>query len=552
MKTKIQNLAKNSILMLSTFAAAISAHASADYGPAIWSPNCGQYYTSGNGHKFHVVHDMEGYYDSTLSYFRQCATQVSIHYCINGLTTGNNGAYDGPEGEITQMVAEANYAWHAYCWNTHSTGTEHEGFASNPAWYTEAMYQASAGLTRHIADKFGYAKDRNHVVSHGEGDYNFGNPGWGAWAGPNLGIDPYCMGGSRTDPGYYWDWTKYMNLINNTPPPPTFTPAPVMMNNPDGRLEIFAIGTDTALWHDWETGNNGPWSGWASFGGGGITQIAGGKHQGGRMEVFVMSSAGAVSSMYQSGSPLAWYGYQQYPGLSVSGITTATNADGRLEIFAIGSDTALWHQWETSNNGPWSGWVRFGGSGITQIAAGRHNDGRLEVFVVAGGVVSSMYQAGNPLAWYGFQQFPGTSVKCVTTANNPDGRLEVFAIGTDTALWHNWETANNGSWSGWWSFGGSGIVQIAGGKHLGGRLEVFCVNSAGSVSSMYQSGSPLTWNGFQQFGGSLTSIAVGNHNDGRMELFGRGKTDGKMYQNNEVSPNGAWSGWNSYFSNTFN
>ncbi|MGI8965039.1 MAG: N-acetylmuramoyl-L-alanine amidase, partial [Limisphaerales bacterium] len=511
---------------------------------------CGQYYTSGNGHKFHVVHDMEGYYDSVLSYFRQCSTQVSIHYCINGKATGYNGAYDGPEGEITQMTSDANYAWHAYCWNTHSTGTEHEGFASNPAWYTEAMYQASAGLTRNLANKFGYAKDRNHVVSHGEGDYDFGNPGWATWAGPNLGIDPKCMGGARTDPGYYWDWTKYMGMVNGTSS--TVSPSPAMINNPDGRLEIFAVGSDSALWHDWETGNNGPWSGWWSFGGSGITQIAAAKHADGRLETFVVAG-GAVSSMYQAGSPLAWYGYQPFSGLSVTAITTATNADGRLEIFAIGSDTALWHRWETSINGPWSGWSQLGGSGFTQIAAGRHQDGRLEIFMVgAAGAVSSMYQAGSPLAWYGFQQFPGGAVTRIAAANNADGRLEIFGVGTDTALWHNWEISNNGSWAGWWSFGGSGITQLTVGKHLGGRLEVFVLaGSGGAVSSMYQSGSPLAWYGFSQLGGSLTSLAVGNHNDGRMELFGRG-LDGKMYQMNEVSPNGVWSGgWNSYYSNTF-
>ncbi|MGI8967418.1 MAG: N-acetylmuramoyl-L-alanine amidase, partial [Limisphaerales bacterium] len=81
MKTKINTYLTYSALCFSALAAAMSAQGSADYGPAIWSPNCGQYYTSGNGHKFHVVHDMEGYYDSVLSYFRQCSTQVSIHYC---------------------------------------------------------------------------------------------------------------------------------------------------------------------------------------------------------------------------------------------------------------------------------------------------------------------------------------------------------------------------------------------------------------------------------------------------------------------------------------
>ena len=183
------------------------AQASTDYGPAIWHPICNaNWYTSGYGHKFHVIHDMEGYYASTVAWFDNCSmSSASVHYAINGKKDATS---DAPEGEITQLgVREANYAWHACCWNKHSTGTEHEGFASNPAWYTEAMYQASALLTRHLADKFGYAKDRNHIVGHGEKS----SSAWVTWANANLGINATCN--SHTDPGPNWDWSHYMALI---------------------------------------------------------------------------------------------------------------------------------------------------------------------------------------------------------------------------------------------------------------------------------------------------------------------------------------------------
>ena len=35
----------------------------------------------------------------------------------------------------------------------------------------------------------------------------------------------------------------------------------------DGRLEIFARGTDYALWHNWQVSPGGSWSGWNSLGG---------------------------------------------------------------------------------------------------------------------------------------------------------------------------------------------------------------------------------------------------------------------------------------------
>jgi hypothetical protein len=39
--------------------------------------------------------------------------------------------------------------------------------------------------------------------------------------------------------------------------------------NHDGRLEVFAVGKDHAMWHDWQTKpGSGPWSGWYSIHGG--------------------------------------------------------------------------------------------------------------------------------------------------------------------------------------------------------------------------------------------------------------------------------------------
>src|SRR5205807_9420195 len=153
----------------------------------------GHWYTTGNGHKFHVIHDMEGYYLSTISYFQNCNTQASVHYCVNGLQdTGT----DHPAGEITQMVLEAYYAWHVCCWNTWMWGTEHEGFASNPAWYTEAMYQASSGLQDHLASVGGFATDRNHIIGHNEHN----NANWRNWMAANYpSINTTCN--THTDPG---------------------------------------------------------------------------------------------------------------------------------------------------------------------------------------------------------------------------------------------------------------------------------------------------------------------------------------------------------------
>ncbi|MGI8965038.1 MAG: N-acetylmuramoyl-L-alanine amidase, partial [Limisphaerales bacterium] len=114
MKTKLLPLLRNSALALGAISAT-TAQASSDYGPAIWNPPCNaNYYTSGNGHKFHVVHDMEGYYLSVISMFNSCNySSASVHYLIHGLP---DAASDSPAGEVTQSISEANSAWHVACW----------------------------------------------------------------------------------------------------------------------------------------------------------------------------------------------------------------------------------------------------------------------------------------------------------------------------------------------------------------------------------------------------------------------------------------------------
>lgn len=199
-----------------------------DYAPALWAPAAsGHWYTTGYGHKFCVIHDMEGYYLSTISYIQQSGTQVSIHYCVNSLQNGSdsqghaeNRPNDPPAGQITQMVREQYYAWHALCWNQYSLGTEHEGFAGNPAWYSDAMYRASAALQRHLCETWGIPKDRNHIIGHGE----WQNAAWLSWlAGSGIGMSGTCSNPSQshTDPGVYWNWDYFMALILDAPGAPS-------------------------------------------------------------------------------------------------------------------------------------------------------------------------------------------------------------------------------------------------------------------------------------------------------------------------------------------
>ena len=186
----------------------VVVQASTDYGPAGWYACC-NYSTSGYGKKFFVEHDMEGYFWPSIYYLSRCSTSASIHYSVNGKKDTSS---DSAAGYIVQSVRDAYYAWHVRCWNHYMMGTEHEGFASNPAWFTDALYNASGTLTRSKCNKYGISKNRDRVIAHGQERYSF----WVSWMRSIGYSDSFIFCNSHTDPGPYWNWSKFMGIVTGT------------------------------------------------------------------------------------------------------------------------------------------------------------------------------------------------------------------------------------------------------------------------------------------------------------------------------------------------
>jgi N-acetyl-anhydromuramyl-L-alanine amidase AmpD len=128
-----------------------------------------------------IIHVTQTAFTGTLAIFQNPAKQVSAHYVVRSA-----------DGHIAQCVREADIAWHAGNWdyNTRSIGIEHEGWVDKPAYFTEAMYQESAKLTAGICGRYGIPRDRTHIVGHYE-----------------------VPGTDHTDPGPYWDWERYLRMV---------------------------------------------------------------------------------------------------------------------------------------------------------------------------------------------------------------------------------------------------------------------------------------------------------------------------------------------------
>jgi len=157
---------------------------SADGKPRVrWVPANPGYQSRGRTREIDMVvlHTVEGSAAGAVNYMQGNSEgrRVSAHYVV------------GRDGSITQMVRDRDTAWHVRGYNSRSIGIEHGGYAARNQW-TMAQYEASAAITRWVCDTYGIPKDREHIVPHSQ-------------------LDP----ARRSDPGRYFDWELYMDLVRN-------------------------------------------------------------------------------------------------------------------------------------------------------------------------------------------------------------------------------------------------------------------------------------------------------------------------------------------------
>lgn len=153
------------------------------YPPLRWLPAAAENFAAGRAGATIgtvVIHATEGTYAGAISWFRDPAAKVSAHYVIRAA-----------DGEITQVVAEADTAFHVRGSNRSSIGIEHEFDPDHGQGYTDALYRSSASLVCAITRRYGIPADRSHIRGHSEM--------------PRT---------DHTDPGPSWDWVRYMSFVS--------------------------------------------------------------------------------------------------------------------------------------------------------------------------------------------------------------------------------------------------------------------------------------------------------------------------------------------------
>ncbi|WP_165985802.1 N-acetylmuramoyl-L-alanine amidase [Streptomyces sp. YIM 98790] len=128
-----------------------------------------------------VIHMPEATYDITLRVFQDPSHRASTHYVVRSA-----------DGHVAQMARELDVAYHAghRGYNERSVGIEHEGWADDPSYLTDAMYESSARLVAGICGRYGIPVDREHIIGHNEV--------------PDV---------VRICPGPHWDWERYIEMV---------------------------------------------------------------------------------------------------------------------------------------------------------------------------------------------------------------------------------------------------------------------------------------------------------------------------------------------------
>ena len=135
-----------------------------------------------------VIHDTEASWNRTLDLVTR-PNYLAWNYSLRSV-----------DGHIAQHLDSKDVGWHAGNWyvNMHSIGLEHEGFAAQGAnWFTESLYESSAELVRYLSEKYDVPLDRAHIVGHDQ----------------VPGHIPSRIPAMHWDPGPYWDWEHYFDLL---------------------------------------------------------------------------------------------------------------------------------------------------------------------------------------------------------------------------------------------------------------------------------------------------------------------------------------------------
>ena len=209
-------------------------------------------------------------------------------------------------------------------------------------------------------------------------------------------------------------WNPF-SAVGVLPPGVTVRSSTVAVGANDlGNVEIYVVGSDSNVWHNYSTRSVTDWGGWSS------------------LAAPPVPIAGAVS--------------------------VGSNNFGNQELYVRTTDGQVFHKFATPGQG--SGWSNWDPMGRPQpgvrgdVSVGKNDRKNQELYIVgANGVPYHNFATpGRGSGWNGWDPLdaPVPPNGDVTSALNFVTNQELYFVGSDGNVWHNFATPGVGSgWAGW-------------------------------------------------------------------------------------------------------
>lgn len=280
---------------------------------------------------------------------------------------------------------------------------------------------------------------------------------------------------------------------------------PAIVRSRDGRLDVYWL-KDSTHYHAYQSTPNSSWSTTSETDYGvGVDfdgdPVVAQNPVNGSIEVFMVheeveSNNFRLHHMTRDGAILPSLGGRWSPNARPA---IAINADNRLEAFMVDPDRQLQRRkQEIRDSSNWSeDWSSLGSPYLGDPAADLDFNGRICVFVVNGNNKQLEYwwqtRAGDSMNWSSESLEGHWSPRRRPAIAHSSGMLDVFMVGTDGRLYHRWQTAwNNNRWD-WfrnWDPIGKEVWPLSSNPAVGqnddGRLEVFMVGKDGRFYHRWQ------------------------------------------------------------------
>jgi hypothetical protein len=246
----------------------------------------------------------------------------------------------------------------------------------------------------------------------------------------------------------------------------TFLGAPAAVSWTQGRLDVFALGSDHVIYRR-AAANGSTWAAWEPLGGKFRSPPAAVSWGPGRLDLFALGYAnGAMFHKYWNGgawvpSQGSWEPLPLLPGgvqFTIAEAPAAVSwAPNRLDVFALGPNGTIYHTWNTG--GPWPNWEALGGRFLHTPAAVSWGSNRLDAFAVGVDTegVFHKYWNGGP-SWvpsqgsWNYLGIPSGAFYLHTPAAvSRTGWFDVFSVGANGLMYHR--AGNGTTWGAWQSLG---------------------------------------------------------------------------------------------------